>query len=306
MTVTSMKATFKESFPLAHMLATPGLNIGSATMPLLLEHLMNLLGNDFGILSFGLFCMAIILAGCILPVPAEIYDTRSDKDDAIDGNVNEETSGLLSSGSNDAITSGDGERSNRESEGIRSSSWKEIKFFFCVPCRHPQVAFLFLTSIFLDASYICWSIYLVPYGEYLGLDSKTAVWLSTIGGSSAFVGRVLSIIILHQNMSYRFTSFLLPSLVTVIGYIFSLFFDGFWIISLTALLSGLGIGMQMGLPSSILPYWVCDNCFKSGLVWRYTIAGISCQLGAMAIGKSHIPSSKVTYINVHSTRTMNR
>ncbi|KAJ8048934.1 Monocarboxylate transporter 7 [Holothuria leucospilota] len=321
-TIISLKETFESSyFTVAYSVTQLPSYIGIAVMPPLLEYLQREYGEHIGMIVFGVLSWTLMLSGLFTPSGKtvskdeeemnsddnEIFQTDQkgygstlgmqklshdvDREEALNETTNIEDCTDRSKVLLNASTTTDGGKKRikmkKEKYGDSNDTivaWRGLKAWISIAKNHPEFLFLTVIIILLDDSYTSWSIFLVPYGEYLGLDSSTAVWLSTLGGIAGLVGRLYCILLFSVNGMNLYIGVLIPVLCVTSAYVISLSYSSFYVLALVSCLSGFGLSAQGCTLPAWFPSCVCEYNFKTVLYGSYVLSGIMTLTGGITTG----------------------
>ncbi|KAJ8048938.1 Monocarboxylate transporter 7 [Holothuria leucospilota] len=319
-TVISLKETFESAYPTAYSVTLLPSYIGIAVMPPLLEYLQREYGERIGMIVFGVLSWTLMLSGLFTPsgktdskdetemTDIEILQTDQKGYDSTQGiqkqSQDADYGGLLNETTDigdytekskllrNSATTKEGEANNikmRESEKKGKlnkiiDAKRILKAWVLIVKNHPESLFLLFITILADYGFTSWSIFLVPYGEYLGLDSETAVWLSTLGGIAGLVGRFFCIFLFYIHRMKLPIGLLVPTLCVTSAYVISLFTNAFLALAVVSILSGFGLSVQACVVASWIHYCVCDDNFKTALYGFYVLAGMATLMGGIITG----------------------
>ncbi|XP_071853427.1 monocarboxylate transporter 7-like isoform X3 [Apostichopus japonicus] len=296
-TVVSLKESFEADYATAYSISMFASYIGVATLPPLLSYLEQSRSVEEGMLVLGIITSTLVVTGFFTDTTKNTKSEDSSYVETDSGELGSKPKGLSIEDNDfkaetalDETTGGPGytetsqlmlQRSSNDEEskeGTKSSFKAWMRLF----SKHPEFVALLYISTIGDMEFTSWSIFLVPYGEYLGIDSTTAVWLSTIGGISGFIGRVYSSVLFYHKRMNLTLGFHLPLSCLVVGYVISFIDSTFLALAATALLSGFGISVQSCVSSSLLPSCVCSYHFKHAVTVYYGIGGFATLLAGFS------------------------
>ncbi|KAJ8048937.1 Monocarboxylate transporter 7 [Holothuria leucospilota] len=320
-TVISLKETFESTYPTAYSVTLLPSYIGIAVMPPLLEYLQREYGEHIGMIVFGVLSWTLMLSGLFTPsgktdskeeiemADMEMLHTNQLGNDTTRGvqkscngaettdmeDYNEQSKLFQhASSTTERVIEGDIKGMKIRENGKCGESdetivaWTGVKAWILIAKNHPEFLFLTFITILFDHGFTSWSIFLVPYGEYLGLDSSTAVWLSTLGGISGLVGRLFCIILFCVNRMNLSLGLLMPILCVTSAYVISLFYSSFLALAVVSILSGFGLSAQSCTLSSWVPSCVCEYNFKSAVYGFYALCGIMALSGGITTGNNSL------------------
>lgn len=219
---------------------------------------------------FGLLTCMLILVGIIIPLETRDIDVDNTKDRSRDT-----TNKCKASEQDDQK-----ERKLLIDENVCKSTKQGLLV------GHPGALLLVCLHVVYDLNYAGWSIFLVPYGVSLGLESATAVWLSTFGGLGGLSGRLFCMFLFYSGYDGNVYGVALPAFIVAVGISLSLISYSFTTLLVTAFLSGFGLAAQASSLSAMVPSFVCKRHFKSCVVLMYTVGGVMSQLGGIITGES--------------------
>ncbi|XP_071826445.1 monocarboxylate transporter 7-like [Apostichopus japonicus] len=315
-TVVPLKESFGTSFATAYAVTGLAANVGIAVLPFLLKYLMGSFGDRTGMLIFGALSWTLIVTGAMLPSNKNGKEEKvkedyslANEDDALD-DIDEEPekeTNLDEAERIETLTTSD-KLTNFEVSDMRRRPYERIENgdntncdvkrskinienikilfirFYGVFQHHPALFLFMIVSSIQDHGYRSWSVFLIPYGEYLGIISEKAVLLSTIGGVAGIIGRLYCILLFSRYAMDVYLGFALPSLLITVSYTISFFCDQFHVLAVVAALTGFSYAVMSSANSGLIPSCVCDDHFKVTVVTLYTLWGIMVQLGGITTG----------------------
>ncbi|KAJ8024476.1 Monocarboxylate transporter 2 [Holothuria leucospilota] len=258
-TVISLKDTFQDSYPTAYATSSLGTNVGVSLFPLLLEYLNSYYGIQGGVFVFGAFLWNMIVVGLLIK-------TTMHREDSTYEEIGEDTGNRLSS--------------LQDSQSHRICNSLPLQIF----SLHPNFIFLFISSVLVEVNFVAWATYLVPYGQFLGYPSYTAVFLSTIGGVSGLFGKAFVAIIAYHDCLHPINIIVIPSLLIALSYTATFLLTNFTILAVAASVSGFCIGLQGSGRFSMMGNVVCAKHFNLAVAWSYSGYTLSALVGGIVTG----------------------
>lgn len=222
-TVISLKETFDDSFATVFSVSLMTANVGIAVLPVILAYLTDALGYESAMLVYSGLTGILIISGLLLPVSKE---TRTEESSAEKDRLLEEKQNGAAVVENHVkdnvgklVQDDDVFQGYSEYSSILRCIDSLIKLFTI----HPELMLVLLIEAIYGYGMSSWSIFLVPYCESVGFDSKTAVWLSSVGGLGGLLARLYCAFLYHTGRMNVIVGLALPGLLAATGYVVTLF-----------------------------------------------------------------------------------
>lgn len=288
-----MKETFQQSFSTAYGITLFASYFGISTLPLLSEYIVNSLNIHINMIVWGIFCLVFIPVGMFLPKSTYSGDvtqpsTTSDSTEQCDHEGNE--SAFLTDEGNEKCRLFDDSGNAKTDKAKQCSLIVESKQTkrekdHTVFGGHRNFVLLLIAGVCFGYNISSWHLYSISFGEFVGLNSSTAVLMSTFGGIGGALGDAYAVLLFYTDQVNPWNGFALPSLLIVLSYSITLIANDFTAMSLYAALSGFGVAVQGMVCMGLLPFSVCEKHFRAAVVLTYFAEGIAWEIGGALSGR---------------------
>lgn len=317
-----MKRAFPKTFATAYSISLFSAYFGISLLPFLSEYLIRSFGIQVDMAVMGLLCLFLVPLGLILP-----SNETQNKFNSITNVLNRkpETKNVERHCNDDDTlpTTDDIHRDSRDEEmplfnDIHSKDqceendlesrqmhrqWNKTDHNLFL--SHPDVLLVLVVNCLYGYSWASWSIYLVPFGESVGLSSSMAVLMSTYGGVGGIMGNIYSVYLFCVDQANFVTVFGVPCTVFALCFISAMTSASFEAMVVYSVLSGFGISVMGITTMSMAPSTVCDDHFEVVVVLMYFLSGLfgeigGCVTGALIdyTGSFHIAFGLVSMLNL--------
>ena len=206
---------FPITFVTVNTITQFGATVGAFTLPVIVERSLEAYGYNGAFLILGGICLNA------LPLAVALRPRNNNGSSEMEQGPREESQGELhefleeetdnSVENNNSQTLGNVNTSEPLLEKVTFLSFLRTKLKTSILCEEPL--YMLAVPVYFLASYIiyAWMLCLVPYAEWLGIETSRAVFLSSIAGISGIFGKLFFVFCLHLKIdTILFFCFLLP------------------------------------------------------------------------------------------------
>ncbi|XP_071840720.1 uncharacterized protein [Apostichopus japonicus] len=289
-----MKGSFQESFATVYSISLLSSPAGMAVLPLLSEYLLQTFGIRVDMAVFGLLSLILVPVGMLLPSTdptlldkaLQLSNESSSKRDENSDSLETNRGKLFDDKNEERIELIDDKHNQEANEGnnISEHLFQQGKVNHSFVDSHPDFFLVLAFGFMFGYDMTSWSIFLVPFGEDVGLPSSLAVWMSTCGAIGFVIGDFYSVFLFYKDHASYLYCFGLPSVVTSVSIFAAIASSEFLAMVVFSALSGFGIATIGITTTSYIPSTVCEDHFEVAIVMFYFTVGISAQVGGAVTG----------------------
>ncbi|XP_071855027.1 monocarboxylate transporter 2-like isoform X2 [Apostichopus japonicus] len=246
--------------------------LGVATIPLLLQYLVDQYGLSNALILFGAFVWNVILTGVAIRDPPEPKQCDHNRDVTVGQDDIED------------IQISDHALSHPEGDGGKRTWLWDCYVEFVTLFRHKNLTILLLFETVGFYIFLSWALFLFSLGTSAGLPRDEAVLLSTFGGIGGCIGRVITLLLFKFYKVNAMISSFYPFLVTGVSLLSIVFASDFLVMATLVFISGLSQGLNSSAIFSMIPVTVCVDHYQTVVTLELVNIGLSMQFSGLFSG----------------------
>ncbi|KAJ8021162.1 Monocarboxylate transporter 7 [Holothuria leucospilota] len=257
--------------------------VGMATMPTVLNSLKVQFGLRNSLILLGAIMWNLIPCGVGITIPKDTNNSRT----------------VVKKGQPHESIEKEEKLDNVEYDLLKRGSllmFMESYFPFFLPFYY-HMTFRYLVIFTLTGAYVytSWVIFLISLGTSLDLPMDQAVFLSTVGGVSGLLGKLLGATLFYVDKANVYIA-CLSLLGNALSMLAVIFMRNYLMIAALTFCSGLSLGLSTNLLYGMIPLMVCSHHFPPAFSVVLLLQGAVIQLSGLLSGVVRDAMGSTVYV----------